>query len=206
MQFPRAHDLIWLHDKMDLEGINEPWVANDWQLSSPVVVRRDSSKEGLIPVGVRGKNRSQRAAGWININNIDVLVSPEELISTSRLLVSPFVSSLPIQSLIQLTKQPWNWSWGVTGSVGYALATNEEVIHAESDLDLLIRSSQPINAQSAMEWQMFTSQLACRVDTQVETPQGAFALTEWLQGRGVLLKTNNGPVLVNDPWEYKESR
>ena len=40
-----------------------------------------------------------------------------------------------------------------------------------------------------------------RIDMQVETPFGAFALREWLRtGGAVLLKTSHGPVLTNDAW------
>jgi phosphoribosyl-dephospho-CoA transferase len=36
---------------------------------------------------------------------------------------------------------------------------------------------------------------------QAETSVGAFALQEWMRTGGpVLLKTNCGPVLVDDPW------
>ncbi|MEZ2696443.1 phosphoribosyl-dephospho-CoA transferase MdcG domain-containing protein, partial [Hafnia alvei] len=43
-------------------------------------------------------------------------------------------------------------------------------------------------------------QLPCRTDVQVETPLGAFALTEWLRDKRVMLKTSTGPVLTRDPW------
>ena len=40
-----------------------------------------------------------------------------------------------------------------------------------------------------------------RIDVQVETQCGGFALNEWLRTGGpVLLKTARGPVLRNDPW------
>jgi hypothetical protein len=37
--------------------------------------------------------------------------------------------------------------WGITGSTGYALATEIPVLHAASDLDLLIRAPQPLTAR-----------------------------------------------------------
>lgn len=40
------------------------------------------------------------------------------------------------------------------------------------------------------------------LDVQIATPVGAFALREWLRTRGrVLLKTDTGPILCNDPWQ-----
>jgi len=44
------------------------------------------------------------------------------------------------------------------------------------------------------------TQLPCRADTQIETPLGGFALTEWLREGRALLKTARGPRLVADPW------
>ncbi len=44
--------------------------------------------------------------------------------------------------------------WGVTGSTGYALATEIPVLHAASDLDLLIRAPQPLDREALLlEWQ-----------------------------------------------------
>ncbi|MBU5894992.1 hypothetical protein JVW19_23735, partial [Vibrio cholerae O1] len=40
---------------------------------------------------------------------------------------------------------PWRWTWGVTGSCGYALATGLPVMHADSDLDLTVRCPQPVD-------------------------------------------------------------
>jgi hypothetical protein len=64
---------------------------------------------------------------------------------TADLLRSPFVTQPPVQVALQLSQQAWPWTWGITGSTGYALATGIPVIHADSDLDLLIRAPQPIS-------------------------------------------------------------
>ncbi|MEW7313378.1 malonate decarboxylase holo-ACP synthase [Buttiauxella gaviniae] len=200
MNTPRPHDLLWLDDHAQLEGVSEEWVASQWRPSLPVVVRRDVNHEGRIPVGVRGMRRDQRAAGWVNSASIKRTVSPESLTARDVLLNSPFVSMPPVQGAIQLALREWPWIWGITGSVGYALATEVPVLHAESDLDLLIRCPQPVERETLQEWQQVIGLLLCRADTQIETPQGAFALAEWLRDRRVLLKTSSGPQLVSDPW------
>ncbi|PLL53031.1 phosphoribosyl-dephospho-CoA transferase, partial [Klebsiella michiganensis] len=51
---PRPHDLIWLNNAAALEAIEEPWVAQHWRISLPVVVRRDVDADARVPVGVRG--------------------------------------------------------------------------------------------------------------------------------------------------------
>jgi phosphoribosyl-dephospho-CoA transferase len=40
-----------------------------------------------------------------------------------------------------------------------------------------------------------------RIDAQIDTPLGGFALAEFAAGRPrVLLRTDGGPRLVGDPW------
>ncbi|HEY3589996.1 MAG TPA: malonate decarboxylase holo-ACP synthase [Buttiauxella sp.] len=203
MNAPRPHDLLWLTESAALEGVSEEWVKSQWRLALPVVVRRDVNHEGRIPVGVRGMRRDQRAAGWVNSANIKRVVTPESLASRDRLVDSPFVSMPPVQGAIQLAMREWPWGWGITGSVGYALATEVPVLHADSDLDLVIRCPERVEREALLEWQRVVSQLLCRVDTQIETTHGAFALTEWLRDGRALLKTNCGPQQVIDPWAFK---
>ena len=89
---PRPHDLVWLNHASALEDIAEPWVVQQWRAALPVVVRRDVDGQARIPVGVRGMKREQRAAGWVQAQNIVRSVTPEMLVERERLLGSPFVS------------------------------------------------------------------------------------------------------------------
>ncbi|MEM6052355.1 malonate decarboxylase holo-ACP synthase [Erwinia sp. P7711] len=196
----RAHDLVWLASAHDLQGELPEWVSSQWRSALPLVVRRDWDAGGRIPVGIRGLRRDQRAAAWISADAVRRCVTPESLSESALLLGSPFVSLPPVQAAIQLAQQRWGWQWGITGSVGYALATEVPVMHAASDLDLVLRCDLPVAEQELMRWQEFTRHLSCRVDTQVETPQGAFALAEWLREGRVMLKTNLGPRLTAQPW------
>lgn len=200
MLTPRAHDLLWLNAATALLHTDAPWVATQWHSGLPVVVRRDVNARGEIPVGVRGLRREQRAAGWVQPENILRLVTPESLADRQRLLQSPFVSQQPVQAAIALTTSAWPWSWGITGSTGYALASEIPVLHADSDLDLLIRAAEPLCDDDLLRWQAQVSRLPCRIDTQIETPCGAFALNEWLREKRVLLKTVSGPRLTTAPW------
>lgn len=196
----RPHDLLWLASREALEGITADWVATLWHTGLPVVVRRDVDGDGRIPVGVRGMRRDQRAAGWVRPEQVTRVVSPEDLSDPQLLLRSPFISQPPVQLALMLAQQTWPWYWGVTGSTGYALATGIPVIHAASDLDLLIRAPQPLSAGEFTRWQQQLDGALCRADTQLETPSGAVALAEWLRDGRALLKTHRGPRLVSDPW------
>ena len=192
----RPHDLIWLTARDALEGITESWVDAAWHTGLPVVVRRDVDNEGRIPVGVRGLRRDQRAAGWVKPENVLRVVSPEDLSVAADLL--------PVQAAISLTLHDWPWRWGITGSTGYALATEIPVLHAASDLDLLIRAPCTVSPEAFTDWQAQLSRALCRADTQVDTPEGGFALAEWLRDGKTLLKTQYGPRLVADPWHREE--
>ncbi|CBG91158.1 malonate decarboxylase holo-ACP synthase [Citrobacter rodentium] len=196
----RPHDLIWLHAHDALEGISDVWVDTLWHTGLPVVVRRDVDAQGRIPVGVRGMKRDQRAAGWAKPDTVVRVCAPESLVAPQALLRSPFISQPPVQVALLLAQQAWPWTWGITGSAGYALATGVPVIHAASDLDLLIRAPQPLSRDALEKWQQQLTGGLCRADTQVETPHGAFALNEWLRDGKALLKTSRGPRLVSDPW------
>ena len=200
----RPHDLIWLTTRDALEDIHESWVDTAWHTGLPVVVRRDVDGNGRIPVGVRGLKRDQRAAGWVNPHQIARIVSPEQLSAEESLLRSPFITLPPVQVAVQLSRPSWPWTWGITGSTGYALATGIAVIHADSDLDLLIRAPQPLSRTVLLSWQSQLEGALCRADTQVETPLGGFALNEWLRDGKTLLKTDRGPRLTANPWAWEE--
>ena len=205
----RPHDLLWIAGREAFVS-REPlpsWVDSWWHGDLPVVVRRDDRKNGLIPIGIRGKTRAERAAAWISPESVRKIISPESLVSdTGKLATSPFANTRPVQALLHLAKWMETWHWGVTGSCGYALATGTPVMHDDSDLDLLIRCPEPVNPAIFEELAGKLAALPCRSDIQIESPTGAFSLQEWLRRRGVgtgcriLLKTDHGPILTTDPW------
>ena len=194
----RPHDLLWLQADTTLLDIKESWVAQQWNAQQPVVVRRDVMQQDLIPIGVRGSARHQRAAGWVRREDVMRIDTPEELIA--RASDSVFRALPTVLALMQQHQQRWSWQWGVTGSTGFALATGLPVLHATSDLDLLIRAPLPLQAEDFTAGQQQLARLPCRTDTQIETPVGAFALNEWLREGRVLLKTARGPRLTQLPW------
>lgn len=196
------HDLVWLKANATPVAEELPeWVSQQWQPRLPLVVRRDIQPEGRIPVGIRGMQRSQRAAAWVAKDDICRVVTPASLVADPLgLLHSPFVSQPQIQALLALIPWQFPWYWGVTGGCGYALATEIPVIHANSDLDLLIHWSHPARAEQVEILVQQLLMLPCRIDVQIATPKGGFALREWLLGGGVMLKTATGPLLTLDPW------
>jgi phosphoribosyl-dephospho-CoA transferase len=97
------------------------------------------------------------------------------------------------------------WVWGVSGSVGFELASGFTAMHAASDLDLILRTPQLITRNQARKLVARFDQAMCRVDMQLQTPFGAVALREWASGSArVLLKNAHQACLVADPWNPQE--
>ena len=97
------------------------------------------------------------------------------------------------------------WVWGVSGSAGFELASGFTALHERSDLDLILRTPQPLSRARAQELVNILDTAACRVDMQLQTPLGAVALREWARpARRVLLKNAHQACLVIDPWNPRE--
>ncbi|MGE8060661.1 malonate decarboxylase holo-ACP synthase [Pseudomonas sp. NPDC089547] len=201
MNAPRPHDLLW---GMPVSGL--PTGAPQWAQAvvasgQPVVVRRAACDDGWVAVGLRGQGRAQRLGALMRLADIKRQQSPEAL----RVAVqSPWPA---LQALASVTPvlQASGLAWGPTGGVGYQLATGIEVVHADSDLDLVLRAPQPLARAQARELLDILDCAPCRIDVQLETPAGAVALREWAGfARRVLLKSPHGPRLVSAPWAVME--
>ena len=202
----RPHDLLWVGDASDLMPIDAlpAWASTTWLAVAPVVVRRGPMLRGRVPVGLRGATRNERCAAHVAADRITRKVTPHDIARhvSSRLPLRE--SRLPcLRTLARLAGalNASTLSWGVTGSVGFTLASGLDVLRADSDLDLLVRAPDRGDAEALRNLGLSTRDGESRVDVQVETPCGAFALKEWLRTGGtVLLKTAHGPVICDDPW------
>ena len=202
VNLPLAHDLLWGMTPAQLPADAPAWAIAALAAGQPVVVRRALSEKGLVAVGVRGVLREQRLATFMPLDSIACRVSPEALchIECER--------DLPVmQALKQLRPMldDCGWVWGVSGSVGFELASGFRAMHAASDLDLILRAPQMIGRDQARELVALFDQTVCRVDMQLQTPFGAVALREWASGSSrVLLKNAHQAALVTNPWHPQE--
>jgi len=189
-----AHDLLWGMTPAHLTADAAAWAV---EAVGTVVVRRAIVAPGLVAVGVRGRLREQRFAAELPIAAVQRRVVPEAL----RDVVS--TRDLPaLQALEQLRPVLAPLNWGITGSAGFELATGIEAMHAQSDLDLILRTPAPLDRNDARDLLATLDKAACTVDLQLQTPFGAVALREWASpSRRVLLKTAGGAHLVIDPWQ-----
>jgi phosphoribosyl-dephospho-CoA transferase len=202
VNLPLAHDLLWGMTPAQLPADAPQWAVAALAAGHPVVVRRALSADGFVAVGVRGVLREQRLAAFMPLDSIACRVSPEALCQVEC------ERDLPVmQALKQLRPMldDCGWVWGVSGSVGFELASGFAAMHAASDLDLILRAPHIIGRNQARELVALFDQTACRVDMQLQTPFGAVALREWASGSArVLLKNAHQAALVIDPWNPQE--
>lgn len=197
-----AHDLLWGVTPEQLPADAPAWVVESISTGQPVVVRRAMTAPDQIAVGVRGRLREQRYATSMAIAAVSHRVRPEELchVQTTRKLPT-------LRALAQLRPMldACGWVWGVSGSAGFELASGFAALHERSDLDLILRTPQPLSRIQAQVLMTLLSTAECLVDMQLQTPYGAVALREWAgPSQRVLLKNAHEACLVSDPWNPQE--
>ncbi len=195
---PRPHDLLWGMTPAQLPADAPAWAVAVLAAGQPVVVRRARVAAGLVAVGLRGATRDQRLAALMPIKAIAHRLAPEDLLGRQA---SEDLPVFRVLAEIRPLLDALGHAWGVTGSAGFQLATGLPVVHAASDLDLLLRAERPLPRSEARPLLQLLEGRACRVDLQLDTPLGGVALGEWAGGAArVLVKAAEGPRLVSDPW------
>ncbi|CAJ0786789.1 Phosphoribosyl-dephospho-CoA transferase [Ralstonia condita] len=201
----RAHDLLWVSETpVATDDAPLPdWAITACRQGSPVVVRRaPRGNDGAVPVGLRGGARHERCAATVSASSITRVVSPEALAATTASIApdAPFAALRTLRALA--TKfDALGWAWGPTGGAGFALASGLPVLHADSDLDLVLRMPHAPSAAQRNQLVHVLAETECRVDLQIDTARGGFAWRDWLASpHQTLLKTDHGPHLVADPW------
>ena len=197
-----AHDLLWGMPPEQLPAQAPAWVIESLSAGQPVVVRRALCAPDFIAVGVRGRLREQRYATVMAVDAIARCVRPEELRHVSIDRDLPAVRAL--RQLRPLLND-CGWVWGVGGSAGFELASGFQALNEGSDLDLILRTPQPLDRLKAQVLLKILDTDVCQVDMQLQTPFGAVALREWAgSARRVLLKNASQACLVIDPWNPQE--
>ena len=203
----KPHDLLRLADGAEIiyEESVLAWVPARLARAPWVVVRRARTPSAFIPVGVRGSTRSERLAAFLAPTAVAARVSPEDLVATlawRRAFRARWIDAVRVLDAVDELFAFLGLAWGPTGSVGFELATGVAVAGPESDLDVVIRAPEPWSLARARELVDNLARLPVRVDTQLDTPSGAVALAEYARGGRVLLRTPDGPKLVDNPWRH----
>ncbi|WP_019938572.1 malonate decarboxylase holo-ACP synthase [Bordetella sp. FB-8] len=206
-----THGLLRAHDLLYAAGM--PRTLNDaplpdWALQAchkeaPMVVRRaPRGADGAIAVGLRGQVRHERLAAFLARNAITRVATPEMLAARASALPhdAPFAALRTLRALAP-GLDALGWAWGPTGGVGFLLASGLPVLCTDSDLDLVVRMAHAPCAAQREQLVRMLEQTECRIDLQIDTGRGGFALRDWLAWpHRTLLKTDSGPRLVADPW------
>lgn len=210
---PAVHSLLRVENLEALAWDAAPaaWITESLHRAPFVVVRRAMGRPPLIPVGVRGMSRSQRAAGWLPESAVGECITPQMLAATrawrepsdsvrSPAIRTPAIAMLDAVDAI-FAAQGLTGLWGPTGSAGFELASGVLTTHDESDLDLVLDANVAMARTGTDRLHRALSALPIRIDLQLETPQGAVLLAEFVNGSGVtLLRSAHGPRMVRDPW------
>jgi len=205
------HDLLWIADAAAITAA-EPlpaWASSEWLRRAPVVIRRENAGPGRLPVGLRGTTRSERFPAYLAPTAVRRRLGPEDL-AARRVWrdQAGFGEHAALAALAALAPMldATGLVWGPTGSVGFALASGLPVLRPDSDLDLVLRAPDPLGSEQRKIVARLGARVTCRLDVQIDTGRGAFAFAEWIAGhRRVLLKTDSGPLLTDDPWSIDPS-
>jgi phosphoribosyl-dephospho-CoA transferase len=211
MDTPCPHDLLFLRHADAFEpcacNARPGWLDAAWLAQAPVVVRRAVVPDGRVAVGARGLQRNERCAGHVALADVERRVTPEDLAQTmSHGPARAAADTLPcIAALLALAPRldALGLEWGPVGGTGFWLASGLPVLRPSSDLDLLIRAPRRLGPDTFAALRALVDAASCRVDIQVDTGDGGFALMEYARGGKVLLKTDHGPRLLIDPWETR---
>ncbi|GAB5057744.1 malonate decarboxylase holo-ACP synthase [Companilactobacillus alimentarius] len=197
------HDLLKIDSVASLTDGLSDWADKSFLESLTVVVRRSPIVDNQIPVGIRGMKREQRFATFVNSENVVRVITPYELVkgkcwvnvSSDRQDI-PAIKALPVVSKILK-----DFKWGISGSVGFELATATKTSKMTSDLDLVWLPQEPLSKESAKNLLKKLNQFGVHVDLQVIRNNNGFSLEEYANsGSTIMMKTLGDPILVKNPW------
>jgi phosphoribosyl-dephospho-CoA transferase len=204
---PAVHSLLRLRSPETLEWESHPpeWASESLRRAPFVVMRRPLPRTAVLPVGVRGAARSQRAAAWVSAGAVQECITPQMLAAQRvwrqrRVAGTPAVAALEEVAAI-FDGHGMAGQWGPGGSVGFELASGVPATTRNSDLDIVLGAAASMARADAARLHAELSALTVRIDVLLETPNGAVALAEYANSAGaVLLRSPQGPRLARDPW------
>ena len=191
----RPHDLLRLGGPGAIEATDAPdWVAESLRVAPWVVVRRAGLVRGRCAIGVRGSTRAERFGAFLAPEAIVERLSPEDLVDRAPLRAHPAFAAM---AQLRPRLDELGLVWGPAGAAGYELASRRAALHAESDLDLVVRVVAPPSRAALAAVAAAASRASVRIDVLLETPRGAVALDELLRhAPDILLRTSAGPRLA----------
>ena len=197
------HDLLKIDSISALSEELPSWANSIFPTSLTVVVRRSPMRAGRIPVGVRGMKREHRFATYVDPKDVLKVTTPYELVERKAWKKTiPERQILPaIKALPKINEVLHNYHWGISGSVGFELATGTRAAKMTSDLDLVWLPEHSINKNEASSLLKELNQFGIHADLQVIQGNNGFSLEEYANSTStIMMKTLEDPILVKDPW------
>lgn len=200
------HDLIKIKDykNLNIDFSSYPFALDALKKSPFVVVRRTPILDGLVPIGIRGTERSQRLAAFLPFSDIDNIFKPTYIVENKLWLENSHIKNTDIYSSIETIYkifEQYTLEWGICGSAGFELITKIPTVTENSDLDIIIKietADDLFSAASAKELCKKLFDIKIKTDVQIETPKGSIALAEYAsQTNPILIRTLNGPRLTD---------
>ena len=200
------HDLVWF-EVAALPADVPDWARQIIADGAPAVIRRAPRDAASLPIGIRGVTKRERCATRVDSAALTRRLAPEAIVLEEDVVAADRCASLAaITALFSLCDELAGSSstWGVTGALGYELATGAAVAHAASDIDIVVCMPE----RDALQLETLAGAArrcdeahGVRCDIQLETPAGGVALADWLgEAARVMIKHDTGPYLSPDPW------
>ena len=199
-----VHDLIRIKEGQQPVYDRElpSWVQETLKEGAWAVVRRGTGTSG-IPVGIRGALKTQRFACELSKNAVQSVVKPDQLLKDvfNGRIYNPFWEKelAPLRRLVWDQEKEWQnlLRIGVTGSVGYELATGIPVTTKKSDIDLLIYVEETFSRTEAKRLLQFLKGIERRTDAVLKMEKGWISLEEYASDAAqILVKTMDGCCLT----------
>lgn len=198
----KPHDILQIKDVNKLiksiDGFN--WIEESLIKAPFVVVRRGEPLENKIPVGIRGSSRDKRYGTYLEKENILKIITPYEITDKRLWNKNKHIKESNIFKALEIVEKVLKekkLKWGPTGSTAFELISNTITINENSDLDILIKLSDYFSINEAKEINEKLQKVPCKIDVQLEVPQGIISLVEYARGDSpILLRTNEGGYIL----------
>ena len=206
------HDLLELTSARAVREIASApaWVEQSLSACCYAVVRRKQTSSNDIAIGIRGKERNERWASSVNVNDIKTVISPFEIRTKGRMKQHGRATTIPALQNLQKLETIWSeleFRWGPGGSVGFELATGFPAATQTSDLDIVLFAPQRFSQARAQELLLTVRKIGDAIDVLVEAPECAFSLTEYAsaEGQSIMLRSYGEPSVGSDPWNFSHN-
>ncbi|WP_263356384.1 malonate decarboxylase holo-ACP synthase [Acidicapsa ligni] len=200
----RVHDLLLLRSGVVIsaDGSKPAWVTSFESGDLWVVVRRATAPSGFVAVGIRGVHRNQRWGGFAALADVKERLHPSQLSFRMAHRTRIAIPALATLSWLEGQLERSALDWGPVGSVGFELATGQQVVTGTSDLDIALFAPTRFTKDAARDLWSIMRSAPGKIDVRVETLCCGFSLEEYAREETgqVLVRLPESQKFAIDPW------